>query len=637
MALYGAFTSSMMGMMTQSYALDNIGSNIANMNTGGFKRTDTRFSTVLSDTINTTSDLGGVKPRDSQRIDLQGTIVSTSRNLDAAISGKGFFVLNTELDGSGQTYYTRDGSFQTVTGSPISVTADDGVSTITSYESYLTDKNGHYVMGWSPQADGSFNTSSTMSAMRVDAYAFQSEGIATTENRLSLNLPSGDDVGSQYGYNIRVYDSAGTARTISLDFEKTSAAGEWSVTPSWSDDPTAQVDTVSLGGSVEAGDIYSVTVNGTTVTYTVTGTEASLGEIRDNLLANINANSAIAADVTAAAGGASDITLTANTAGTPFTASTNVTQGPASVAQVDTVSLGGSVEAGDQYSVTVDGTTVTYTVTGAEGGIGAIRDNLRALINADPTLSTIVTAADSGASGITLSADTAGTPFTASTGFVDAGGTPDNTASISTTTPNYTALADNTATATTTTANSDGSYTGTTTTLTFDSDAQLVSPTDLALNIAWADGGTVSTTLDISEVTQFAGEFSPYTYWQNGYGAGQLREFSFDPSGNIQGQFTNTQVRPIYRIGLAVFSNPDGLEMINGNLFKQSEQSGTANIIAPGENTYGSLSGNALEISNVDVAAEFTNMIVTQQAYNSSATVFRTVDEMTVTARDLKS
>lgn len=633
MALYGAFTSAMMGMMSQSTSLDTIGTNIANVSTGGFKRTDTSFATVLSRSVQNVSDLGGVKPQTMQRIDLGGSIVGSSRNLDAAISGQGFFVLNTAIDGSGETFYTRDGSFSTVTGNDITVTADDGVSTITTQEAYLVDKNGLYVMAWQPQADGTFNTSASMSAMRVDAYAFQSNAIATSQASLDLNLPANDAEGSQHLYNIQVFDSTGAQHSMTLEFTKDAVNNSWTATPTYYDAPTAQVDTIALGGSVEAGDQYSVTVAGITLNYTATGAEASMGAIRDNLLALINANPVISSSVTAAASGASSITLTANTPGTGFTTLASTTQGLADVAQVDTVNLGGTFELGDQFRVTIGGVPVTYTANGADASLTDVRDGLISAIN---LAGLGVTAGIGGANSLTLTANTAGTAFTATTATIDGGGTNDQTATDVATTANYTALADNTNAASTTTANDTGLRTGAATTLTFDGDAQLVSPTSLALTGTWTGAGTVSATLDISNFTQFGGDFTPFGYTQNGFGAGQLREISFDTQGRVQGQFTNTRVRSLYRVGLAVFSNPNGMEMVSGNLFKQTEQSGSATIVAPDSNSYGSIAGNSLEMSNVDVAEEFTRMIVTQQAYNSSATVFKTVDEMTTVARDLK-
>ena len=76
--------------------------------------------------------------------------------------------------------------------------------------------------------------------------------------------------------------------------------------------------------------------------------------------------------------------------------------------------------------------------------------------------------------------------------------------------------------------------------------------------------------------------------------------------------------------------------MKNGQTFLETPDSGTALVQAIDVSGRASLMVNAREQSNVDLAQEFTRMMLTQQAYNSSATVFRTVDEMTVVARDLK-
>lgn len=628
MAMYGAFSTAMMGMMSQSTALNNIANNIANVSTGGFKRTDTLFSTVLSQTTNHISDLGGVNPLSMQRIDQGGNIIASARNLDAAISGHGLFVLNTKVDGTGETFYTRDGSFSTVKGADIQVLADDGVSTITSQEAYLVDKNGYYVMAWQPQTDGSFNTTGPMSAMRVDAYAFQQNAVTTTEARLDMNLPAGDAPGTQYLYGTKVYDSSGAEQAVTLEFIKGTAANTWSVTPTWVDPNAAQIDTITFGGTVELGDVYSVNIGGTAVTYTADGTEASLSEIRDNIMALANANASISTLVTATADGANGITFTANNIGSPFTSEASVVQGANSVAQSDTVTLAGGIVAGDIYSVTIGGTTFTETA-GAADTLTTLRNKLRDQINADPATSALVTAADNGTDGIDIVSNTPGAAaYAISTATTDAGGAPPSSFAATSVATTYAAIADSTTAST-------SNFRGPTTTLAFDSNANLVSPTSVAIDAAWTTG-TVSSSIDISTFTQFEGPFSPFNYWQNGYGSGELRDFTFDTQGQVQGQFTNTQTRALYRLGLAVFANIDGLQGVSGNLFQETNLSGSANLIAPGEHGFGAITGNAREMSNVDVAAEFTRMIVTQQAYNSSATIFRTVDEMTVTARDLK-
>lgn len=110
------FQTSICGMSGQSHALDVIGANIANATTGGYKRSETSFQTVLSETVafrpgnpdapgpaSIQSDLGGIRPQDNARISQPGEYATTGRDLDVAISGRGFFVLNGQPDGSGAT------------------------------------------------------------------------------------------------------------------------------------------------------------------------------------------------------------------------------------------------------------------------------------------------------------------------------------------------------------------------------------------------------------------------------------------------------------------------------------------------------------------------------------------------------
>ncbi len=322
MAVYGAFATSTLAMLSQAHALGTIGNNIANLTTGGFKATDTRFSTVLSDSLFNQSDLGGVTPKDINRIDQQGTVVSSSSSLDVSINGQGFFILNTQLDGSGDTLYTRDGGFSMTTGPDTTTTADDG-STITVKEGYLVDKNGYYVQGWTPATDGTFSNSGTLSALRVDQFAFTATGQTTTTAQLGLNLPAVANVGSVNVYTIEVIDSNFTAQTANLNFTKGSTVNTWTISATTSQTPVAQVDTVTIGATtIEAGDTYTVTVDGNAVVYTTTGLEpGGLSGIRDALVAAINADVTVGAVVTAAAGAsAGDLTLTADVAGTAFTA-----------------------------------------------------------------------------------------------------------------------------------------------------------------------------------------------------------------------------------------------------------------------------------------------------------------------------
>lgn len=633
MALYGAFASSMLGMMSQARSLHNIGTNIANVNTGGFKGTDTQFSTVLSQNIQNISDNGGVRPLDVSTVTKQGSIVASELATDIAISGQGFFILNTAQNGSGSTLYGRDGSLETKAVNTISVTGIGG-QTVATKDGYLADKNGYFVQGWAYQ-NGTVTTTGTPTSLRVDQYAFINQFQPTTTAKLGLNLPAGDTIGTANPFDIAIYDSAGKTRSAQLNFSKT-GTNAWNVTTTNSVTPVAQVDTVTIGGSAgEVGDIYTVTVNGNSVSYTTTGGEASLNAIRDALVTAINANAQLGAVVTAAAGAAGQLTLTADTAGNALTTVVSATQGPASVAKADTVTLAGGIVAGDTYSVTINGTTLTATA-GAVDTLTTLRDNLIGQINAHGTLGPLVTATANGATAINLVSDTAGVTYTLSAATVDAGGAPANTNVATVVTANYTALADNTATKTTTTANVAKTTTSAATALTFKSDGTLLSPTTLNLALNFGGGATATVALDISKLTQFYGDFLPNHYTKNGFASSSMQSFTFDENGTVTGIFEDNTQRKIYQLSLGVFANPNALEAINGNVYRPTDASGAAKITSAKANGYASINPFARELSNVDMAKEFTKMMMTQTAYNASSTVFRTTDEMTTVARDLK-
>lgn len=287
--------------MSQARALNNIGTNVANVNTGGFKRTDTSFSTILSNSLDHVSDIGGVRPTDKATVTQQGNIISSSSATDVAISGQGFFVLNSEQDGSGDQLFTRDGSFGLANVNDISVTGIGGAA-VTTKDGYLVDKNDYFVQGWA-YTNGTVTTTGTPSSLRVDQFAFIGQFEQTTTASLNLNLPSGDDVGDSHVYDIHLVDSAGTKQTAKLNFEKT-GINTWDVSTTTTRTPVAQVDTVTVGttGAIEAGDQYSVTAAGTTVTYTAVGGE-TIDAVRDQLVSLVNANTSMNTTVTAAAGG----------------------------------------------------------------------------------------------------------------------------------------------------------------------------------------------------------------------------------------------------------------------------------------------------------------------------------------------
>ncbi|TVR98374.1 MAG: flagellar hook-basal body complex protein [Rhodospirillales bacterium] len=429
MSTFGFFQPAVLGMGSQSHALAAIGTNIANIRTGGYKRTDVHFATVLSQTVSSQpghgtgapsgtwhSDLGGVRPKDYARIETQGLVETTDRQLDVAINGAGMFVLNTRVDGSGETLFGRDGRFE-MTTTPDTVAAVLNGQPITVNQGYLVDKNGYFVQGWAANPDGAFpENGGVLGALRVDSFAFADAGEPTGRAVLALNLPATAPPGHRESYAVDVFDTAGERRDLFLRFTRQEEARTWSLAAD-----AAPGETVSFEPSVPM------------------------------------------------------------------------------VFRPD-----GPLESPAQYQVTI------------------------------------------------------------------AGGTP------------------------------------------------------------------ASFTLDVGAFTQYGDTFTAFNYNRNGFPASEMRSIRFDAGGHIIGVFGSGMTKPIYKLALADFANVNGLEARNGNVYAPGPTSGAPRIGTAGSNGFGDLLVTARELSNVDLAQEFAVMIMTQGAYNASATTFRTMDEMTEVARDLK-
>jgi flagellar hook protein FlgE len=129
-------------------------------------------------------------------------------------------------------------------------------------------------------------------------------------------------------------------------------------------------------------------------------------------------------------------------------------------------------------------------------------------------------------------------------------------------------------------------------------------------------------------ITQFAEASSTKAVRQNGYGMGYLETFKIDQSGTITGVYTNGSNRVIGQIALGSFTNPGGLEKAGENTYVVSNNSGTANIGASGTAGKGKVIAGTLEMSNVDLAEQFTDMIVTERGFQANSRTITTSDQM---------
>ncbi|MCD4786570.1 MAG: flagellar hook protein FlgE [Candidatus Eremiobacteraeota bacterium] len=148
----------------------------------------------------------------------------------------------------------------------------------------------------------------------------------------------------------------------------------------------------------------------------------------------------------------------------------------------------------------------------------------------------------------------------------------------------------------------------------------------------------LSIALDFSDMTQLAtpGQYSVAAKNQDGFETGTLQSFIVDNSGKIVGSFSNGFTRTVGQIALADFLNPEGLEKTDSGILKETANSGAAQVGIAGSGSRGSLTSGALELSNVDLSSEFTNMIIAQRAFQANSRVVTVMDKILEEMANLK-
>lgn len=171
-------------------------------------------------------------------------------------------------------------------------------------------------------------------------------------------------------------------------------------------------------------------------------------------------------------------------------------------------------------------------------------------------------------------------------------------------------------------------------TLSFGADGLLTTASPVGpITFTPAQGGEpVSLNLDIGAgvkgLSQFAARTTAVLREQNGYPMGMLADFGIDQTGTITGTFDNGVTMVLAQIAMADFNNPGGLIRTDSNMFTASPNSGSAVIGWAGDTSPSAISSGTLEMSNVDLAQEFTKMIVYQRGFAASGRVITVADEM---------
>jgi len=139
----------------------------------------------------------------------------------------------------------------------------------------------------------------------------------------------------------------------------------------------------------------------------------------------------------------------------------------------------------------------------------------------------------------------------------------------------------------------------------------------------------------MSSLTQLAATSGTSSTQQNGFASGNIQSYSVGADGTIEGVFNNGQTIALGQIALASFANEQGLTRTGSNNFMSGVASGEPSIGAPNTGGLGTLQGGALEVSNVDLATAFSQLIVAERFYQANAQAVTTIDQVMQTTQSM--
>ncbi len=236
MSINSALLAGTSGLTANSSALAAISDNISNVNTVGYKRSQSLFTPLVkADSNLVTYNAGGVQPRNRQLIGEQGLLQSSSSSTDLAISGDGFFVVTTRpgtLTSSDSYLFTRAGSF------------------MPDERGYLVNSAGYYLRGWPVAPDGSVvaNASDLSALETINISSISGTAEATTRVRMNANVQTSTPISAaaatydamnpannmasgavtpDFQTSIQVFDSQGGIRIVTMMMLKSTAPNEW--------------------------------------------------------------------------------------------------------------------------------------------------------------------------------------------------------------------------------------------------------------------------------------------------------------------------------------------------------------------------------------------------------------------------
>ncbi len=568
------FSIPLSGLDANSAALSTTANNLANLNTIGYKDQQIQFADLFYQNLGTDGAGDPIQQGAGVRIDsqtsdfTQGNVTSTGIDTNVAIEGNGFFVVQE----NGVDSYTRAGNFQIGTNN------------------LLETADGQQVLGYQA-VNGAINTSQGLGTLALGA-GISSPAVVTSHVSLTSNLDATTPDGQGYSTQATIYDSLGAAHQVTYTYTSDNtpaidavvgqaATGTLTTTDGGAGNLIVAGSTIAIGGVT-----YTFTTGpvGATANAVLVGADdtATIGNLVDAI------NASTTSDTNATGGGAAT-DYGSNTVANPLVTAAQSANG-AFTFTATTDSATPVVVASSNTSV------LSWNAGAGTNGVAPVTAE-PAVVNTWNYAITIPGVDISGGGGAPVSVAT-GTLVFNGDGILQ---------SIAPTTPTPVVAS--------------------TTNLTIE-----VPPT----GSVFADGANpLSYTWNVYNaagtglLTQTAAASSTTSIQQDGTSSGTLQNFSIGSDGTITGAFSNGTTSTLGQIALASFANEEGLSRNGDNTYSTTLASGQPNIGTPTSGGLGSVSGDALEQSNVDIATEFANLIVAQRSYEANARVVTTFDQVT--------
>jgi flagellar hook protein FlgE len=241
MSVFGALYAAVSGLNANSNALGIISDNISNADTVGYKETSTDFSTLVTQSGSPSLySPGGVQTQPFYNVAQQGVLQAESAPTDLALSGGGFFVVNSSAADIGETSYTRAGAF----------TVDANGNLVNSAGLYLQGQALTFAQAQAIQ-NGNYNqlSATTLNSLQT-VNVTNNAGAAQPTANISLvaNLPA-NDTSTPETVSVPVYDSLGVSHSMTLTFTPTGVANQWSVSAGLSSAGTSTA-TIAAGDNI---------------------------------------------------------------------------------------------------------------------------------------------------------------------------------------------------------------------------------------------------------------------------------------------------------------------------------------------------------------------------------------------------